>query len=59
MSDTEKLQRLLKQAGKSARRKASRKKLPIAISENGEIKLIYPNKKVKVLRRSRKYKKAS
>ncbi|MBI4931832.1 MAG: hypothetical protein HY841_13805 [Bacteroidetes bacterium] len=59
MSENEKFKKLLKGAAKSARRKASRKNLPIAISENGEVKLIYPNKKVKVLRRSRQYKKAS
>ena len=59
MTEKEKFQNLLKLAAKSAKRKASRKKLPIAISENGEVKLIYPNKRVKVLRKSRQYKKAS
>ena len=59
MSENEKFKKLLKGASKSARRKASRKNLPIAISENGELKLIYPNKKIKILRRSHQYKKAS
>ena len=59
MTATEKLQTLLKKAGKSARRKASRKKLPIAISENGEIKLIYPDKKEKVIRKVQRHRKAS
>ena len=59
MSENDKFKKLLKDAAKSAKRKAARKNLPIAISENGEIKLIYPNKRVKVLRRLRQYKKAS
>lgn len=59
MSEKEKFQLLLKGAAKAARRKASRNKLPVAISENGEVKLIYPDKKEKVLRKSRKHKKAS
>lgn len=59
MSEKEKFKRLLKGAAKSARRKASRKKLPIAISENGEIKLVYPDKRIKVVRKLRSYKKAS
>ena len=59
MSENEKFKKLLKGAAKSARRKAARKNLPVAISENGELKLVYPNKKVKVLRRSHQYKKAS
>jgi hypothetical protein len=33
MSENEKLKKLLKEAGNSARRKAFRKKIPIAISE--------------------------
>jgi hypothetical protein len=41
---------LLAKAALSARRKAARKNLPVAISENGEIKLIYPDKKVKIVR---------
>jgi len=45
---------LLSKAAGSARRKASRKKLPIAISENGEIKLVYPDNKIKVLHRNHK-----
>ena len=59
MTETKKLQTLLKRAAKSARRKASQKKLPVAISENGEVKLIYPNKRVKVLHKLRRHKKAS
>ena len=49
MTKHEKFQNLLSQAGMSAKRKASRKKLPIAISENGEVKIIYPGKKGKVI----------
>lgn len=59
MSENEKFKKLLRGAAKSARQKASRKKLPFAISENGEVKLIYPDKKEKVLHRSRQHKKAS
>ena len=59
MSESEKLQNLLSRAAKSAQRKATRKKLPIAISENGEVKLVYPNKEVKVLHRTHQHKKAS
>lgn len=59
MSESEEFINLLNGAGKSARRKASRKKLPVAVSENGEVKLIYPDKRVKVLRKTRNYKKAS
>ena len=59
MSESEKFITLLNGAGKSARRMASRKKLPVAISENGEVKLIFPDKRVKVLRKTRNYKKAS
>ena len=49
MSEGEKLQKLLTKAGLSAKRKAALKKLPVAISENGEVKLIYSGKKVKVV----------
>jgi hypothetical protein len=49
---------LLSKAARSARLKASRKKLPIAISEDGEIKLVYPNNKVRVLH-GKKHKKVS
>jgi hypothetical protein len=49
---------LLAKATRSARLKATRKNLPVAISENGEIKLIYPDKKVKIIR-PKHYKKAS
>ena len=59
MSENELFKKLLTTAAKSAKRKASRKKLPIAISENGEIKLIYPDKKVVVLRKKARFKKAS
>jgi hypothetical protein len=51
------LKALLSKASGAARRKASRKNLPIAISENGEIKLIYPDNKVRVLHK-KKHKKA-
>lgn len=59
MTEKNKFLKLLKEAGKSARKKASRKKLPVAISENGEVKLIYPDKKVKILQRLKRNKKAS
>ena len=59
MSENELFKKLLTTAAKSAKSKASRKKLPIAISENGEIKLIYPDKKVKVLGKKTRFKKAS
>lgn len=59
MSENELFKKLLTTAAESAKRKASRKKLPIAISENGEIKLIYPDKKVIVLRKKTRFKKAS
>lgn len=59
MTEKNKFLKLLKEAGKSARQKASRKKLPVAISENGEVKLIYPDKKVKILQRLKRNKKAS
>ncbi len=49
MTEKEKFRNLLKRAAGSAKRKATRKKLPIAISENGEIKLIYPDKSVKIV----------
>jgi len=59
MSENEKFKKLLKSAAKSARQKASRKKLPVAVSENGEIKLIYPNNTVKIIRKKRTQKKAA
>ncbi len=59
MSEKEKFRRLLNGAAKSARRKAARKKLPVAISENGEIKLIFPDKKIRIIRKSRHRKKIS
>ena len=59
MSEKELFKKLLTTAAKSAKRKASRKKLPIAISENGDIKLIYPDNKVKVLSKKAHPKKAS
>ncbi len=49
---------LLSKAARSARLKASRKNLPIAISENGEIKLLYPDNKIRILHR-KKHKKVS
>lgn len=59
MTEKDKFQNLLTRAAKSAKRKATRKKLPIAISENGEVKLIYPNNKEEILHRSNRHKKAS
>ncbi len=46
MSEKEKFKQLLKGAAKSARRKAARKKLPVAISINGKIYLVYPGKEL-------------
>ena len=57
MTEKNKFLKLLKQAAKSARQKASRKKLPIAISENGEVKLIYPDNSEKVLHKLKQRKK--
>lgn len=51
--------KLLKKAALSARRKASKNNLPIAISENGQVKLIYPDNSEKVIHQSPKRKKAS
>ena len=59
MSEREKFKNLLKRAAKFARQKASRKKLPFAISENGEVKLIYPDKRVKIVDKPRPHKKVS
>lgn len=50
---------LLKKAARSAKREAHRKNLPFAISENGKVKLIYPDKKVKILQKSSRLKKVS
>ncbi len=55
LNHIEKFQNLLTRAGVSAKRKASRKKLPVPISENGEVKLVYPNKKIKVLHRAKQF----
>lgn len=59
MSEKEKFQNLLTRAAKSAKRKATRNNLPIAISENGEVKLVYPDKKIKIVHRSLRNKKAA
>ena len=59
MSEKEKFKSLLKKAALSAQRRASRKKLPFAISENGEVKLIYPDKTVRVIHKARTRKKAA
>ena len=40
---------LLKSASKSVVRKARRKKLPIAISEDGIVKIIYPDKSIRII----------
>ena len=45
MKEKNEFQDLLKRAAISAKNKATRKNLPIAISENGEVVLIYPTKK--------------
>lgn len=58
MKEASSLKHLLVKAARSARIKAARKKQPIAVSENGEIKLLYPNNKEKVIYKSR-HKKAS
>jgi len=52
MKNSESFTDLLKSATESVKRKAHRKKVPIAISENGCIKLIYPDNKVKVARKA-------
>lgn len=59
MTKREKFQNLLTRAAKSAQRNAFQKKLPFAISENGEVKLVYPDKKVKVVHRSTRNEKPS
>ncbi len=45
---------LLKSASQSVERKARRKKIPIAISENGIVKIIYPDKSVRIISRPNK-----
>jgi len=59
MTEITTLKNLLKGAALSAKRKAKRKKLPIAISENGEVLLVYPNKKVKIVHKLSERKKAN
>ena len=49
MTKLEKFQNILNSAALSARKKAFKKNLPIAISEKGWVKLIYPDKRVKVI----------
>ncbi len=49
MTKTEAFQKILTSAAISAKKKAFKQKLPFAISENGEVKLVYPDNKVKVL----------
>jgi hypothetical protein len=56
---TKSLKVLLEGASRSARLKAYRKNQPIAISEDGEVKLIYPDKKVRVIHKAAKVKAAS
>ncbi|MBS4029138.1 MAG: hypothetical protein KGZ58_10965 [Ignavibacteriales bacterium] len=55
MSEHERFKILLKRAAASAKRKAVRKRLPVVISEDGEVKLVYPDKKVKVLHRTQQH----
>jgi len=52
MKKSEYFPALLKSASVSVKRAAHRKKIPIAISENGLVKLIYPGNKSKVVARS-------
>lgn len=49
MTKLEKFQNILNSAALSARKKAFKKNLPVAISEEGQVKLIYPNKRIKIL----------
>ena len=45
-------QELLESASESVKRTAHRKKIPIAISEDGCIKIIFPDKKIKIVSRT-------
>ena len=58
MSEKDRFKDLLKRAAKSARQKAGRNMLPYAISENGNVKLIYPDKSEKIVHKHRSHKKA-
>ena len=59
MKNTTSFKTLLKNAAISTKRKAARKKQPVAISENGNVILIYPDKKRKIVYTSPKGRKAS
>ena len=50
---------LLKNAAISTKLKARRKKQPVAISENGNVVLVYPDQTTRVVYRAPKHKKAS
>jgi hypothetical protein len=56
MTESEKFKTLLKGAAKSAQRKAARKGIPYAISINGKIEIIYPEKSIKTRKRKHKVK---
>jgi hypothetical protein len=47
MKKTESLPELLKSASESVKRTAQRNGVPIAISEDGQVKIINPPKKIK------------
>lgn len=49
MKKSESFSDLLKSASESVKRAAHRKKIPIAISEDGCIKIIYPDERIKVV----------
>jgi len=49
MKKRESLSSLLKSASESVKRTAHRKNVPIAISEDGCVKLIYPDNRVKII----------
>lgn len=44
---------LLKKAGVATKRKAARKKRPVAISENGNVVLVYPDDSRKIVYRKK------
>ncbi|HMH31868.1 MAG TPA: hypothetical protein VK543_02500 [Puia sp.] len=56
MTESEKFKTLLKDAAKAAQRKAARKGIPYAISVNGKIEIIRPEKSAKARKRKHKVK---
>lgn len=49
MKKSDSFSTLLKSASESVKRTAHRKKVPIAISQDGCIKLIYPDKRIIII----------